>query len=145
MDFENTKYHYDLNVLKDHEPNSIIWCAKAAYLACELEQRLDAPAFQNYAMKRLFRVYMAPNSEATVSPMMLQQCEQGGGYQMFLEDFVARNWGNTEIVDHEDAGWSTQLKNNESFRDNFMLGVAEDLAERSEQPMQLVGYLLEED
>jgi hypothetical protein len=104
LDFKAPKYHYDLDVLESHVPNSIVWCAKAAYLACELGQRLGAVEFQNYGMKRLFRAYMAPGSRATVTPMMLQQCVQSGEYQMFLEDFVVRNWGNTKIVNHQDPG-----------------------------------------
>jgi hypothetical protein len=45
LDFAAPKYHYDLDVLESHVPNSTVWCATAAYLACQLGQRLGAVEF----------------------------------------------------------------------------------------------------
>jgi hypothetical protein len=123
----------------------MVWCAKAAYLACDLAQRLEATGFQNYAMKRLFHAYTVTTPIATVTPMMLQQCLPGDEHQQFLEDLVARNWGDTAIIDHEDPGWLTQLKNNDRFRNSFAIRVAEDKSVRRKRPMILEGYLILED
>jgi hypothetical protein len=47
-------FNENLSPLPEESTDTLVWCVKAAVLAWKLGQHLEAPKFQNHAMRRLF-------------------------------------------------------------------------------------------
>lgn len=89
-------------------------------MAHELGGHLDAPAFQDYAMQRLYRAYSVNAPKAIATPLMFQTVEwEGSKLRVFLEDCVIRNWGDDAEADHELAEWSQEFCTSERFLTKF--------------------------
>jgi hypothetical protein len=70
----------------------MVWCVKAAVLAWKLGQHLEAPRFQNHAMRRLFAVYTRDVPRFTTTGDFLQLTRDGcRNVNLFFEDLIVRN------------------------------------------------------
>jgi hypothetical protein len=123
------------------------WCVKASILSWNLGYYLEAPRFQNYAMRRLFSAYSRPGLDKKTSSTVfdyVKDTSSGDSLTQFFEDLIIRNWGDTSIIDHNEDGWLTLL-HDDSLHGNFVLGMANSLEERQQNPMNLRKYLVDED
>jgi hypothetical protein len=122
-----------------------VWCVKAGVLAWKLGHRLQAPGFQNYAMRRLFAAYTRAWPTFKIRDDFFQWTRDSGTQlRDFFEDLVIRNWGDTDLIDHRHSDWSRLLKENNQFRDGFIEAMIRPHSERSRAPMEIEKYLLED-
>jgi hypothetical protein len=124
----------------------MVWRIKAACLAYELGYDIGAPAFQNYAMGRLFRAYQVDTPKVEVSPAMYRWSKSKVPMvHIFLEDVILRNWGDKDVVNHELEEWSAEIKENDIFRNRFVKAVGIPIQARQQEAMVLERYLVEEE
>ena len=123
------------------------WSINAAISSWYLGSFLESYSFRNFAMKRLFVACARPGHalklHATVFyHITLHFPEDGQHYLLlFLQDFLIRNWGDDAMFDHADPIWSKLLKDNDMFRDKFVLASSRSLEKRKETPMNINNYL----
>ncbi|KAF1911937.1 hypothetical protein BDU57DRAFT_523188 [Ampelomyces quisqualis] len=123
----------------------VVWCVKAGVLAWKLGHRLQAPRFQNYAMRRLFAAYTRAWPTFQVQDDFFRWTRDSGTQlRDFFEDLVIRNWADGDLIDHRHSDWSRLLKENDRFRDCFIEAMAQPEQERCEAQMEIEKYLLEE-
>ncbi|KAH7069540.1 hypothetical protein BKA63DRAFT_579546 [Paraphoma chrysanthemicola] len=120
--FDLVTDYYDLEPCNDFD-ETMDWRVKAAFLACETGAKLEAPAFQNHAMRRLYDAYSGGSTTSGVVAFMLEK---------------------SIVYDHEDKAWPKLLEENNRFREKFTVAVAVDLNTRRQEYMELEGYLNEE-
>tara|TARA_R110002003_G_scaffold79_1_gene7011 strand:+ start:11062 stop:11832 length:771 start_codon:yes stop_codon:yes gene_type:complete len=132
--------------LYDHDDGNVMDReVKAAFLACDAGACLEAPLFQNYAMRRLFDAYSNSNTTSSVFAFMLEEANRCDKLQMFLEDLAIRHWGDESIVfDHNAKAWSQLLKENQRFREKFPAAMAMDRTARQQEPMKVDKYLIKD-
>ncbi|KAF1953245.1 hypothetical protein CC80DRAFT_551636 [Byssothecium circinans] len=128
------------------------WAVKAAAFAWDMGLFLGAPAFQNYAMRRLFEAFTRKSPIAEVDPSMLDYLSSRNQYKEMpypicevLEDIVIRNWGDKALVDSDDPVWTTIMSKNIRFCQKLARGTGIKLEERRRIPMRVEDYLVGED
>lgn len=132
------------NVISSGE-DFIVLCVKAGVLAWKLGHRLQAPAFQNYAMRRLFAAYTRAWPIFKIRDDFFEWTRDSGTQlRDSFEDLIIRNWGDSDLIDHRLSDWSRLLKENDRFRDGFIRVMARPFKERTRAPMKIEKYLLRE-
>lgn len=125
---------------------SIVWCVKADVLAWKLRHRLQAPRFQNYAMRRLLAAYSRAWPSFQIQYDFFEWTRDSvTQLRDFFEDFVIRNWADSDLIDLQHSDWSRLLKDNDRFRDGFIGAMARPHNEKSKASMAIEKCLLRED
>lgn len=141
---EIVEWGHEFDPTENNGPHTMPCYAKAALYAWNLGNYLEAPEFQNYAMRRLFCAYSSPHINP-MSPKILNCVEiypTNYGIKRFFQDYVLRNWGDDSKIHHDDEVWSTILGNDSEFRKIFLQTTSKPLQERRKEPMNLDDYLI---
>jgi hypothetical protein len=127
----------------------IEWSLKAAIISWLLGHHLQAVAFQNHAMERLFAALGRSHSKPQIDAKLLafvHKRAMGTKLQFVLDDFVVRNWGDEAAVESGGgAAWPALLRKSENMRMKFVKGTLQTLEMRREKLMELEGYLIKEE
>lgn len=96
-----------------------------------LGEYLDAPKFQNLAMRNLFNIYKGYTRSGVGPESILyicENCESSSPLYRFYRDVTCTYWGNKDIVVEEDSGgvyivdWAIVFERYPDFRDDLLLG-----------------------
>jgi len=155
-----------LDMCESYGKDTMEWTVKAAVLAWSLGQQLNVPAFQNYAMKRLFAAFSRPSERPILTPalyecvskldrsnpiqrllMRVQDSKRRWGCKGHLERAIdvtiIRNWGDAAVVDQEDMeSWAPVLGSCDGFRTKFLEGSLLSLEQRREKVLVAKDYFV---
>ncbi|KAI4702657.1 hypothetical protein J4E89_010379 [Alternaria sp. Ai002NY15] len=148
-----------LDMCESHGKNTMEWTVKAAVLAWSLGQQLNVPAFQNYAMKRLFAAFSRPSERPLLTPTLYECVKRldhrfpfmglasftdwnnKGPLARAIDVTIIRNWGDAAVVDQEELkSWDSLLKSNDTFREKFLEGSLLSLEQRREKVLVVEDY-----
>lgn len=154
-----------LDMCESHGKDTMEWTVKAAVLAWSLGQELHVPAFQNYAMTRLFADFSRPSKRPLLTPALYEcvsildrgsferlligglaaklEWKHKGHLERAMDVTIIRNWGDAAVVDQEDLeSWASVLGSCDGFRTKFLEGSLLSLEKRREKVLVAEAYFV---
>lgn len=138
--------------------DAVEWERKACIWAWVVGYLLEAPEFMNYAMRTIFRIWMATVDDHHYNDTFfhphagIYASKEWGDRPSALRDFVHNlvliNWGDDSNFDHGDKTWLKFFNENPEVRDDVLLSMAQTSADRwnsRRDQLKLEKYLVDED